>query len=52
LAAPSTFQAPFGGTPYNLLMAATLLKVLPTIVLFFVARRFFIQGIVISGVKG
>jgi len=34
------------------LMAATLLKVLPTIVLFFVARRYFIQGIVISGVKG
>ena len=48
----SYFQAPFGATPYNLLMAATLVNLVPVIALFFVAQRFFIQGIVISGVKG
>jgi len=34
------------------LMAASLLAVLPTIVLFFFAQRYFVQGIVVSGVKG
>ena len=34
------------------LMAASILGVLPTIILFFFAQRYFVQGIVISGVKG
>ena len=34
------------------LMAASILGVLPTIILFFFAQRHFVQGIVISGVKG
>ncbi|MEM7125803.1 MAG: carbohydrate ABC transporter permease [Chloroflexota bacterium] len=34
------------------MMAAALMAVLPTIVIFFVAQRYFIQGIVITGVKG
>jgi ABC-type glycerol-3-phosphate transport system permease component len=34
------------------MMAAALLAVLPTILLFFLAQRYFVQGIVISGVKG
>lgn len=34
------------------LMAASLLAVLPTILLFFFAQRYFVQGIVVSGVKG
>jgi multiple sugar transport system permease protein len=34
------------------MMAASLLAVLPTILLFFLAQRYFVQGIVISGVKG
>jgi multiple sugar transport system permease protein len=34
------------------LMAASLLAVLPTIVIFFFAQRYFVQGIVVSGVKG
>jgi ABC-type glycerol-3-phosphate transport system permease component len=34
------------------LMAASLLAILPTILLFFVAQRYFVQGIVVSGVKG
>jgi multiple sugar transport system permease protein len=33
-------------------MAASLLAILPTILLFFFAQRYFIQGIVVSGVKG
>ncbi len=46
------FEAPFGGTPFHLLMAASLVTIIPPIVVFFVAQRYFIQGIVISGVKG
>jgi multiple sugar transport system permease protein len=48
----SYFQATYGGTPYNLLMAAALVMVIPVLLLFFFAQRYFIQGIVVSGVKG
>lgn len=34
------------------LMAASLLAILPTIIMFFFAQRYFVQGIVVSGVKG
>jgi ABC-type glycerol-3-phosphate transport system permease component len=37
---------------WSLLMAASLVAMLPVIVLFFFAQRYFIQGIVFSGVKG
>ncbi len=46
------FTASYGATPYNLLMAASLCMLIPILVLFFVAQRYFIQGIVVSGVKG
>jgi ABC-type glycerol-3-phosphate transport system permease component len=46
------FQVAYGGTPWHLFMAASLVALLPTIAMFFVAQRYFIQGIVISGVKG
>lgn len=46
------FRAPFGGTAFHLLMAASLVTLLPPMVLFFLAQRYFIQGIVVSGVKG
>jgi multiple sugar transport system permease protein len=36
----------------NLLMAASVLMVLPPILIFFFAQRLFIQGVVISGIKG
>jgi multiple sugar transport system permease protein len=36
----------------ELLMAASLVTVLPCILLFFFAQRIFIQGVVITGVKG
>jgi multiple sugar transport system permease protein len=32
-------------------MAASVMAVLPVIVLFFTAQRYFIQGIVVTGVK-
>lgn len=46
------FRAPFGGTAFHLLMAASLVVIIPPIIVFFLAQRYFIQGIVISGVKG
>jgi multiple sugar transport system permease protein len=33
-------------------MAASLVVILPCILVFYIAQRFFIQGIVVSGVKG
>jgi multiple sugar transport system permease protein len=36
----------------NLLMAASLLMIIPPILLFFFAQKLFIQGVVISGIKG
>ncbi|MEO7909949.1 MAG: carbohydrate ABC transporter permease [Roseiflexaceae bacterium] len=46
------FQAPFGGTRFDLLMAASVVTIIPPIIVFFIAQRYFIQGIVVSGVKG
>jgi multiple sugar transport system permease protein len=37
---------------WNLLMAAAALMLAPILVLFFLAQRYFVQGIVMSGVKG
>lgn len=42
----------FRATRYDLLMAASLVTVLPCILLFFFAQRIFIQGVVFTGVKG
>lgn len=39
-------------TRWTLLMAASLTIMLPVIVLFFVLQRYFIQGVVFTGVKG
>jgi len=36
----------------HLLMAATVMSTTPIVVLFFVAQRYFVQGIVMSGIKG
>lgn len=46
------FQAPFGGTVWNWLMAASVATIIPPVLVFFFTQRFFIQGIVVSGVKG
>ena len=42
----------FRARQYDLLMAASLVTVLPCILLFFFAQRIFIQGVVFTGVKG
>src|SRR5213593_675952 len=42
-----------GGLPQqHLLMAATVMTTLPPIILFFAAQRYFVRGIVLSGLKG
>jgi ABC-type glycerol-3-phosphate transport system permease component len=42
-----------GGEPLqHLLMAACIMSMLPVIIIFFVGQRFFVQGIVMSGIKG
>jgi multiple sugar transport system permease protein len=42
-----------GGEPMkHLLMAACVLSMLPIIIIFFIGQRFFVQGIVMSGIKG
>jgi multiple sugar transport system permease protein len=45
-----------GGAVYEprdqLLMAATVMMTVPILIIFFVAQRYFIQGIVMSGIKG
>jgi multiple sugar transport system permease protein len=48
----SMFRSPFGGTPWHWYMAASLVVILPCIAVFYIAQRFFIHGIVVSGVKG
>jgi multiple sugar transport system permease protein len=39
-------------TEFTLLMAASLIALVPCLILFFVAQRYLIQGIVVTGVKG
>ncbi len=46
------FTGMYGMTAWNLLMAASLVVALPCFVLFFFAQRYFIQGIVVTGLKG
>lgn len=42
-----------GGEPMkHLLMAACVLSMLPILIVFFIGQRFFVQGIVMSGIKG
>jgi len=42
----------YGVQRWNLLMAASLVVMSPVLLLFFVAQRYFIQGVVVTGVKG
>jgi multiple sugar transport system permease protein len=46
------YQSQHGGSEWHLLMAASLLLVLPIIVLFFFTQKTFIQGISTTGIKG
>ena len=40
------------GTTWTLLMAASVASIMPLVLVFFFAQRYFIQGVVFSGVKG
>jgi ABC-type glycerol-3-phosphate transport system permease component len=46
------FNSMNGNTPWNQLMAASVLAMIPCVVAFFVAQRSFIQGAVLTGIKG
>jgi multiple sugar transport system permease protein len=46
------FQSQHGGTPWHLSMAASVLFSAPLIVLFLAARRMFVKGIAMTGLKG
>jgi multiple sugar transport system permease protein len=43
---------PYDVTPVHLMMAMAFLMAIPVIVVFFVAQRYFIQGVILSGLKG
>jgi multiple sugar transport system permease protein len=45
------FQSRIGGTPWQLLMAASVMVCMPTLILFFLAQRTFIEGIATTGGK-
>jgi multiple sugar transport system permease protein len=47
----ATFQGAHQSTT-NLLMAANVMSVMPVLILFFLAQRYFVRGIATSGLKG
>jgi multiple sugar transport system permease protein len=46
------YQNQHNGTPWHLLMAASVLVILPVLMLFFMAQKTFIEGIATTGLKG
>jgi multiple sugar transport system permease protein len=38
--------------PFNYMMAMATIMTIPMIILYFVAQRYFIEGITVGGVKG
>ena len=46
------FRDQYGTIFYDRLIAASVLSMVPMIVLFFFAQRYFIEGIQLSGLKG
>jgi multiple sugar transport system permease protein len=45
-------QGVFGGASLSVIMAATVMAVLPLFVVFLVAQRFIIEGLTMTGIKG
>ena len=39
------------GEQWNLMMAGACVSIIPTVVLFFCAQKYFVQGIVTTGIK-
>jgi multiple sugar transport system permease protein len=60
LASKNLYTVPLGltnfidesGTDYTLMMAAAVSSILPVIILFLACQKWFIEGVVSSGVKG
>jgi ABC-type glycerol-3-phosphate transport system permease component len=46
------YMSTLGNTHWNFLMAATLLTLIPPLLIFFFTQRFFIQGAILTGLKG
>jgi multiple sugar transport system permease protein len=40
------------GSDYSLIMAAALVHIVPVVAMFFIAQRYFVKGIAMSGLKG
>ena len=45
------YQSQHGGTPWNLVMAASVLVVIPVLILYLFTRRVFVEGVGAGGVK-
>ncbi len=45
------YTAAYGGTLWNLLMSASIVAVLPCIIVFFIAQRYLVQGITMTNLK-
>lgn len=48
----SRFRGEYGTTAWHLLMAASVVAVLPCILIFFFAQEYFVRGIQMTGMKG
>lgn len=46
------FLSQYGSTPWNQMMAASIMAMIPCLLVFFFAQRTFIQGTVLTGLKG
>ena len=40
------------GAPWNEILAMASISILPSIIVFFLAQRYFVQGVTSSGIKG
>jgi ABC-type glycerol-3-phosphate transport system permease component len=47
-----SFKSAFQAAEPQLIMAASVMMIIPTVVLFFLAQKAFMRGVVVSGVKG
>jgi multiple sugar transport system permease protein len=46
------FRGAYGNLYYHYMMAVAVLTVIPIIIIFFIAQRFLVRGIVMTGIKG
>jgi ABC-type glycerol-3-phosphate transport system permease component len=45
------YMSALGNTHWNYLMAATLMSIIPPLIIFFTSQRYFVQGAVLTGLK-